>query len=126
MDNDIRHFIKELTNAWLEERYDDLNDFFHQDVVLLPPGSVTPIIGKELVIDSYRQFAKVGTVHTFDILDITLHEYEHTTVCDMLFEVDYELDSGRYHERGLEVYVIDTSGSKFNVLWRTQFQLPEH
>ncbi len=125
MDANVKQFIKELTDTWLEERYDDLYEFFHQDVALLPPGSVAPIIGRELVIDSYRQFASVGTVHKFDILEITLHTYEHTTVCDMLFEVDYELDAGRYHERGLEVYVIDTSGPKFNILWRTQFQLSE-
>lgn len=44
-------------------------------------------------------------------------------MCHLKFEVDYEIESGRFREEGLEVYAIDTSGQKPKVVWRKQLTL---
>lgn len=120
---DIKKFIRDLTKTWRSFRYDDLYEYFHEKVVMLPPGTNQPIEGIEPMVESYRQFGSMGTIHKFDITDLKLYHYESVAICHMQFEVDYEIESGRFREQGLEVYAIDTSGPKPKIVWRTQVTL---
>ena len=117
---DLKQFIRELNDTWRDHRFDDLYEYFHDKVVMLPPGSSRPIVGIEPMVQSYREFGSIGTIHGFDITDLTLYYYKPVAICNLRFDVDYEIESGRFREHGLDVYVIDTSGSKPKVVWRTQ------
>ena len=117
---DYKQYIKDLNSAWMENRYDDLYDYFHKDVVLLPPGSNKSIVGIESMIESYRQFGTMGTIHKFNISDISVYEFESTVVCHVQFDVDYEIDAGRFQEQGLEVLTVESVGAKPKIVWRTQ------
>ncbi len=118
--NDLKRFIRELNEAWQDHRYDDLYGYFHENVAMLPPGSTQPIVGNEPMIQSYRQFVSMARIHAFRISDIELYNFGATTVCHMQFDVDYEIESGRFQEKGMEIYVIDSSGNTPRVVWRTQ------
>lgn len=120
---DLEQFIRDLNQTWQSHRYDDLYDYFHDNVVMLPPNSSKPIVGSESMVQSYRQFGSMGTIHVFEITDLSLHHYSSVTMCHMRFHVDYEIESGRYREDGIDVYAIDTSGPKPKVVWRTQIAL---
>ncbi len=120
---DLKKFIRDLNETWRNAQYENLYEFFHKKVVMLPPGSSQPIEGIEPMVESYRQFGSSGMIHRFDIMDIVLYRYESVTICHMRFEVDYEIESGRYREKGLEVYAIDTSGSNPLIVWRSQIAL---
>ena len=117
---DIEQFVRDLNRAWRDRRFEDLCEYFHHDVVLLPPGTDEPIVGIEPMIQSYRQFDSVATVHAFEIHDLTAYEFGALAICHLRFEVDYEMESGRFHEKGLEVYAIESSGTGPRVVWRTQ------
>ncbi len=119
----IDKFVRDLNTAWGDHRYEDLYEFFHDDVVMLPPGTSEPIVGIEPMIESYRQFVSMGTIHAFDITNLTVYEYGTFSMCHMRFEVDYEIESGRFREEGLEVYAIDTSGAGPRIVWRTQIAM---
>ena len=90
---------------------------------MLSPGGDKSIVGVEPMIRSYRQFGALGKVHAFDITALAVYEYGATAMCHVRFEVDYDMKSGRFREEGLEVYAIDTSGTKPRVVWRTQIAI---
>ena len=90
---------------------------------MLPPGSNRPIIGIEPMVESYRQFGTMGTIHGFNITDIEVHEFESAAVCHVQFEVDYEIEAGRFQEEGMEVLTIETGGEKPKIIWRSQLPL---
>lgn len=117
---DLEQFIRDLNRAWREHRYEDLREYFHDEAVMLPPGTTEAIVGVEPMIQSYRQFGSVGTIHAFDTTNLTIHRIGAVSICHMCFEVDYEIESGRFRERGLEIYVIDTADDDPRVVWRTQ------
>jgi hypothetical protein len=121
--NHLESFIQELNQAWLEGRYADLAEFFAPDVVMLPPGSKTPTLGVEQMIQSYEDFGSSAWVREFQITGLTIYEWNHLAMCHMSFEIDFELDSGRFQEAGLEVYDIDASRPKPKVVWRSQILL---
>lgn len=120
---DIDKFVRDLNTAWKDRRYEDLYKYFHDDVVMLPPGTGEPIMGIEPMVQSYRQFVSMGTIHSFDITNVTMYEYGAVSMCHMRFDVDYEIESGRFREEGLEVYAIDTSDADPRVVWRTQIAM---
>ncbi len=119
----IEQFIRDLNQAWLDGRYDDLYDYYDPAVVMLPPGSDTPVVGIGPLVESYRQFGSSATLHKFDITEITLYSWNNLTMCHLKFEVDYEIESGRFREEGLDIYAINSSGIKPKVVWRTQLAL---
>jgi len=123
---DLKQFVRDLNEAWKNHRYDDLYAYFHEKVVMLPPGGSQPIVGVESMIQSYRQFGSMGTIHAFHILALTLYEFGSITMCHLRFDVDYEIESGRFREKGVEVYAIDASGLQPKVIWRTQLPLNEN
>jgi len=119
----IKEFVEGLNQAWMENRYDDLYDYFHNDVVMLQPGSNKSVAGIESMVESYRQFGAVGTIHNFNIADISVYEFESTAVCHVQFDVDYEIEAGRFQERGLEVLAVETASANPKIIWRTQMTL---
>ena len=121
--NNIEQFVRDLNQAWRDQRYEDLYDYFHDDVVMLPPGASEPVVGIEPMIQSYRQFGAVGTMHAFTIASVAVYRYGATAMCHMQFEVDYEIAAERCREAGLEVYAIDVSGNRPRVVWRAQIPM---
>jgi hypothetical protein len=117
---DLERFIHDLNSAWLEGRYDDLRRYFHPNVVMLPPGGADLIVGIDPMLESYRRFGSLGTVHSFEILNVGVYPFEKLAVCQMSFTIDYEIEAERFKETGLEVYALDTSGEEPRIVWRTQ------
>ncbi|MDX1438952.1 MAG: nuclear transport factor 2 family protein [Rubricoccaceae bacterium] len=119
----LRRFIRELNDTWRAQRYEDLASFFHNDVVLLPPGSEEPVESVEAIVESYRQFGASATIHSFTIEQIRVYDFKTVALCQMGFDIDYEIESGRYREHGMEVYVVENSGHDPKIIWRTQVLL---
>ena len=117
---DLAQFIRDLNNTWLEGRFDDLHAYFNANVVMLPPGEVQPVVGVDAMVESYREFGSLGIVHSFEILEVVVHEFGPLAVCQVSFVIDYEMQARRFRENGLEVYALDTSRETPQVVWRTQ------
>ena len=119
---DIREFVLAMNRAWVEGRFDDLRAFFHDQVVMLMPASPHTLVGREPMIQSYREFAAMAAVHRFEITDLTVYPFGTVVMCHARFTVDYTIPSGRFEEEGLELYAVDVS-AKPTILWRTQVAL---
>ncbi len=79
----IDKFVRDLNTAWADHRYEDLCEYFHDDVVMLPPGAGEPIVGIEPMVQSYRRFVSMGTIHSFNITNLTVYEYGTFSMCHM-------------------------------------------
>ena len=124
-DERIPAFILRLNEAWQAGRFDELADFYHPDVVLLPPDAGEPIRGREAVVGSYREFAEAATLIEFQVTGMDVFEFTESggsSVCHMRFEIEYQTEGQRFRESGLEVYAMcETSESTQPIiLWRSQ------
>lgn len=121
--NKLEQFLRDLNQAWLDQRYDELSDFFAEGIVMLPPGTSEPIVGVESLLESYRQFTAAATIHDFRIDEISLYEYQSMAMAHVKFDIEYEIDGSRHREAGLDICAINTAGEKPRVVWRTQVML---
>ncbi len=120
----IRSFVTALNDCWQRGNVDGLADYYHPDVVLLPPDLGTPIRGRESVVASYRDFMDAAQLDRFQDIHLDIFSFPvgdgGSHVAHLTFEVDYTLDGDRYVEKGLEVYVIQDDGTRLQIIWRQQ------
>ena len=121
----ITGFITRLNRTWQNEDLQALGDFYHAGAVLLPPDAGPPIVGREPIVASYREFAEAASLLGFSVSDLVSHSFDtgsgqRVHMVHMSFDVAYELDGTIYEESGLEIYTIIESDGTFEIVWRNQ------
>ncbi len=118
----VRTFLTALNECWQQGDLAAIADFYHPDVVLLPPDMGAPIRGREAVVGSYRDFLDAATLKQFEItrLDVFPFDGAGTLMAHLSFDIAYSLDGDDYVEKGLEVYTLAERDSEMKILWRHQ------
>jgi len=140
---DIVQFLENLNTAWLTRDYAALERLYHADVVLLPPDAGAPLLGRDAVIATYRDFHSVCSVERFDVTEVSSWPFEAThpavtansetptlttTMVHMRFEIDYRFitsdsapdpsdktnTSPIQAEQGMDVYALQRSAPDAN------------
>ena len=124
MDDVVASLVRRLNAAWQTEDWVAVASCLHERIVLLPPDTGAPIIGRQAVVDTYRDFAAAAKLLRFAETELAVFGFGSTHVAHMRFEVEYELDGTRSWETGLEVYTVTTDNTPL-VVWRQQLLL-EH
>lgn len=119
----IEELVRAMNAAWLEGRIEDLRDYFADDVVLVPPGSGDRLIGREDVMESFRQYLEQAVTHEFEERSLAVDVIGSTAVARLRFRVRYEYAGSVYEEQGQDILVLAESGECWRIVWRTQ--LPE-
>ena len=117
--NDVHEIVRNINDAWLHGRFDELRDYFHPDVVLAQPGVAKRMVGRNALIDSYRQFATSATIHSFTTGDVQVDGGGDSAVTTMPWEMDYTIEGQRYQERGWDLLVFGKREGRWVVVWRT-------
>lgn len=120
-----RDFLIRLNACWQTGDLQALADFYHPDVVLLPPDLGQPIRGREAVVASYLEFLQAATLDHFEVLELDVFPYPAGPalaiyVAHMTFAVTYTLDGETYVEKGLEAYTLSEEEEELKILWRHQ------
>ena len=126
MNERIGKFLDALNATWQHGDPDALAAFYHPDTVMLPPDLETPIVGRDAVVASYRDFSASAT-----LLDFSVTRYETFSfasrpgtpvvhMAHMYFDVRYELQGATHSETGLEIYSLLDSGESLQIVWRCQ------
>lgn len=123
--DNIGNFLLALNECWQSGDLDALAEFYHPDVVLLPPDLGEPIRGRGQVVDSYREFQNAATLEDFQITGLEVFDFSGSTanatwMAHLTFTVSYTLDGDHYIESGLEIYTVAEVAGALKILWRHQ------
>lgn len=126
--SDLPRLIARLNDAWLSQDYTALSQCYHPDAVLLPPDAGAPIIGREAVISTYRDFHALVTLRKFEVTEQIFFPYPSTTLsttmCHMRFTIAYELNALSMQESGMDIYtIVDDQVTGPVIAWRAQITL---
>lgn len=116
---EIAELVRAINACWVEGRYDDLREYFHEEMVLALPGFEQRIRGAERIIDSYRDFGQQATIHGFTPREPQVDLFESAAMTTTAFVIDYELEGRRYRESGTDLLLFAESAGKWRVRWRT-------
>jgi uncharacterized protein (TIGR02246 family) len=109
--------VAALNAAWPRGDYEQVAACYHPDALLWPPDGAAPIVGREAILATYREFAASAHLENFASSSIETWPVGGQSVVHMEFRVDYTLAGERYVETGLEIYWVDPTPL---ILWRHQ------
>lgn len=116
----IQQCIQDMNAAWLEGRLDGLGQYFADNAVIAPPGGQNRVVGRDAVVDSFRQYNEQATTHAFEQRDLQIDTMGSTAVARLYFRVRYEYDGSIHEENGQDILVLTRSGGEWRIVWRTQ------
>ena len=117
--NELRDLVRRINDAWQSARWDELREYFHPDAVLAQPGFARRTVGREAVIDSYRDFARDATLHSFTAGEVHIDHAGDSAVTTTPWTMDYEHDGQRVEEHGWDLLVFARREGRWVVVWRT-------
>lgn len=126
MNERIEKFLDALNDAWQRNDTAALAAFYHPDTVMLPPDLETPILGRDSVVASYRDFSESATLLEFAVTRYETFGFASSAgtpvlqMAHMYFDVRYELQGATHSESGLEIYSLLDSGDTLQIVWRCQ------
>ena len=113
-----------INDHWRAKRYDQLGELLDEDVVLTAPGFVSRVRGRGAYVQSYRDYDAAAKTLEFSSGEPQIDVSGDASVAVCPFDVTYELDGKRYHERGHDILALSRSKGDWKVMWRTMQAAP--
>ncbi len=117
--------VQEVNEAWVKGHPENLENFFREDMVIVPPDFQQRAVGRESCVASYKDFCRQATVQDFMEKDPGIDVFGNTAVVTYSFEIRYEMKGGTFHEAGRDVFVLLREGGNWRAVWRTMIPLPQ-
>jgi len=115
----IRVALSEINAAWREKRYDDLQHYFHPEIVFVPPGFGPPERGLAACVETYRHFVSIARLLDYETSEPLIHVWDATAVAQYGFRVRYEIESRVHDDCGVDVFVFSKIAGRWKAVWRT-------
>jgi len=116
---ELRSIVAAINDAWQGGRYDELREYFHPEVVLAQPGFAQRSVGREALIESYRDFSRDATVRSFTAGEVHVDHSGESAVTTMPWKMSYEFGGTSYEEQGWDLLVFGRHDGRWLVVWRT-------
>ena len=116
---DVTNVLRQINQAWLTGRFDELESHVHPDFVLVHPGFAERNAGCDDFIEGHREFHNSATVHEFQESEHQVDVVGNTAVATFRFEMVYQRLGERYRSTGRDLWVLHLQGDEWLAVWRT-------
>lgn len=124
MNDELQSAVRQLNDAWLAGRFDDLKHFFHPEVVLEHPGFKTRTVGRDPLIKSYADFAAQATIDSFETGEPQVDLSGDVAVTILPWRMKYQFGGNAFDESGWDILVWNRGEERWVVVWRTVILKP--
>lgn len=122
--DEIWEIVKKLNAAWLESNWEILELYFDENVVMTLPGFQQEIIGKDPLIQSYKDFVSNAEISQFQESNPVFHAWEKIVMVTYDFEIIYSENEKDAHEFGKETFFFSQKKGKWTIIWRSMAFIP--
>lgn len=121
----IRMLLKNINEAWMKGNPENMNEYFHEEVMFVGQDFQELGKGREACIRSYKDFTSNATVHEFKVSDPHINIWENTAVAAYQFEIVYEMSGENYREEGWDTFVFSRKENRWMAVWRRMSSSPK-
>ena len=118
----IRDLLSRINDAWIKQRGEAmtavLNECFAEDVVMRGPGFAFLGQGRDLVVQSYRDFVSHAELKTLSLDEPEIDVTGETATAQYKWAMTYALSGQEYTELGRDLFVVARRDKKWLVVWR--------
>ena len=120
----IRALLREVNEAWLQGRWEVLNDCFCNDVVIKGPQLQEMGRGREACVKSYADFTRMATVREFKASEPAIDVFGTVAVASCPWKIDYRMNNQDFRESGHDLLVLTHEEGGWKVVWRAVLSSP--
>ena len=122
---EIQRLLQGINNAWKDGHPENLDEYFHENMVIAQPGGETMGKGKQVCIDSYRDFQSRARIIEFKESEPNIEVWENSAVASYTFEMTYSMDGKDHQDTGVDLYFFTREGGKWLAVWRAVLPPPQ-
>ena len=115
----IAGLVRQINAAWTQGQPERLQAYFHEAMVIVPPGFQDRVEGRSACVESYREFVQSATVQRYHESSPDIDIVGDTAVATYRFEIVYTIDTTDFQEAGRDVFVFARSAGTWLAVWRT-------
>ncbi|HET9177312.1 MAG TPA: nuclear transport factor 2 family protein [Terriglobia bacterium] len=123
--NSAEMAMRQINDAWLSGRIEDLASALHADIVIVLPGWSGRVAGKQEFLAGFREFLQSSKIHEFNEQDLQADVAGSTAVVAFRFEMLYEREGTQFRSTGRDLWVFQKKGNSWIAVWRTMLDLEE-
>jgi uncharacterized protein (TIGR02246 family) len=118
---EVVQLLSDLSAAWRERRYENLAQFFAEDMVFTLPGFGGRLEGASAVVASYREFMDRVTLTAYAEATPVVDVWGETVVASFAWEMAWLAGGVPNRESGHDLFVFRRSapGAQWRAVWRT-------
>jgi uncharacterized protein (TIGR02246 family) len=124
----IRDLLSRINNAWINQQGEAmsaaLNECFADDVVMRGPSFAFIGKGRDLIVQSYRDFVSNAKVKTISLDEPEIDVTGETAAAQYKWTMTYVLGGQEYTEHGRDLFVVVRRDKKWLVVWRAMLVDP--
>ena len=124
----IRDLLSRINDAWTKLRGEAmitaLNDCFAEDVVMRGPDFAFIAKGRDLLVQSYRDFISNAEVKSVSLDEPEIDVTGETATAQYKWTMTYSLGGQEYTEHGRDLFVIARRDNRWLVVWRAMLPDP--
>jgi ketosteroid isomerase-like protein len=113
--------LRRLSESWRNRRYDELLDCFHDSAVMALPGLSERIVGRDALVESYREFMDRSTLDSYSEALATIETFENTAVAHFQWEMVWTSGGKQDRSSGRDLFVFarEPESGRWKAVWRT-------
>jgi hypothetical protein len=120
----IHQIIKEINQSWLKGHLENLNQYFHDNMMIVSREFKIMRAGKEVCVKSYVDFISQAVIKDYQESDPEIHVWANTATAFYNFEMSWEMAGKSFKESGRDFFVFAHENGKWLAVWRMMFSTP--
>jgi len=121
----IHQIIKKINQSWLEGHPENLNQFFHDKIMIVSPDFKILGAGKAICVKSYSDFITQAAIKDYQESEPEVHVWANTATAFYNFEMAWEMAGKSFKESGWDFFVFTYENGKWLAVWRMLFSTPQ-
>jgi len=118
--------MRQINQAWLSGRVEDLQPLLHAEIVLVFPGFTARSQGRDELLSGFRDFCSNAKVLEFREQDHQIDVAGSAAVVTFRYEMVYERSGKRSRAAGRDLWIFQSQGQAWIAVWRTMLDMEEN
>ena len=114
----IHQIIKKINQSWLEGHPENLNHYFHDNMVIVSSEFKVMGAGKDICVKSYSDFISRAMIKDYQESDPEIHVWTNTATAFYNYEIAWEMDGKLFKDLGHDFFILTFENGKWLAVWR--------
>lgn len=115
----LQKIVKAINNAWNKNRLEELEEYFHENMIIADSNFNKLAKNKKECIASYQSFINQAKILGYTEREIDVEIIGETAIVNYIFNISWEVNNSISSEEGRDVFVVEYSNGKWLAVFRT-------